>query len=191
MNLTLWWVKPLLIVIAVAAVTGGILWWRHSIQEAAIADTTMKLDAAYAKRDKAAQEAAEAERDRLIEANVKVELAYRDRINEIAQHAEQEKLDAEKTIAALRRDNAAGKLRLRDPGAVSPVNCNNRAPTSLANAPSVGDGSASTELPAAGAGIFSREANEFLISIWSECDAITRQLGDAQAVIQADRLNQP
>ena len=120
---------------------------------------------------------ANADIKRLEEAARATEQAHTAALGKIAEDHQKEITDAaaqkERDVAAAR----AGRIVLRIPAACPRPN-GGGAPK-VAAAPSLGDGGATAELP--------RQVVADLLSLADDADAVTRQLGECQAVVRADR----
>ena len=169
------------IYLAAAAAIGVALWYAYSTIDGRGFDRgKAQTESAYKDRDNKALQAALAKVAEL-QAEVQArEQAHEKALDQIRNKQRKEAADAkrqhEADLAAVR----AGTLRLRDPGrATSTAQCD-RGPEAAAGG-TAGGGDGET------AGGLSRAAAEFLLQLVHDADRNTRQLTDAQQVIEEQR----
>lgn len=177
-NLELWWVKPLLGLLAVATLAGGLIWLHHTVYRSGYEAGTRDVKAEFALRDKAAEEAADKERARLQAKKDADEAARRDDLAKAQTQRQKDRINDENTIATLRRDIAAGK-RLFDPAARGTVACGGSGVPAPGSSSSGDNGTAGGELSA--------EATQFLSEEAARANSIVRQLTECQALVASDR----
>lgn len=165
----------------VLAAALGALWYAYTtIDDRGYTRGKAETEAAFVKRDnKALQDALtkvaalEADRRARESAHEQALQQIRDQHRKDEDHAKRQR-DADVAAAI------AGTLKLRDPGAaVRAAQCDRGAGPAPGSAAGLGDGAAGGELSGAAA--------EFLLQLVHDADRNTRQLGEAQRVIEAQR----
>jgi hypothetical protein len=165
----------------VVAAALGALWYAYStIDGRGYARGKSETVAEYAKRDNQALQDALAKVAQLQAEVQSREQAHEDRLEQIRNKQRKETANAKRQhdndLAAVR----AGTLRLRDPGhPAGTTQCDQRAGPAPGATAGLGDGAAAGGLSEAAAG--------FLLQLVHDADRNTRQLTDAQQVIEAQR----
>jgi hypothetical protein len=148
-----------------------------------VSQTTTKWQA-QAAQDKAEYDKKKSE---LEEKALQKERAWSELLAGIDSRHQKEIRDAEtrrrNDIAAAR----SGSIKLRDPGATECRPAGGGAGSAVAAAPGVGDAKERGELPREAPSFLSARATEFLIDLANEADEVVAQLGQCQAVVEADR----
>jgi len=164
----------------VLAAALGALWYAYStIDGRGYARGKSETVAEYAKRDN------QALRDSLakvatLEADARDRtMAHETELDKIRKKTRQETANAKRQHDADLVAVRAGTLQLRDPGHPAGTQCDQRAGPAPSATAGLGDGAA--------AGGLSEEAAGFLLQLVHDADRNTRQLTDAQQVIEAQR----
>jgi len=170
---------PWMIYLAIAAAALGALWLAYNtVDGRGYARGQSETVAAYAKRDNQALQAA-LTRVAALEADRRArEAAHDAELQKIRDRMKKEKADAQRQRDADLAAARDGTLKLRDPGATgSTAQCDRSQGPAPGAAAGGGDGAKGSEL--------SGPAAEFLLQLVHDADRNTRQLTDAQAVIEA------
>ena len=164
----------------VLAAALGALWYAYSTIDGRGFDRgKAQTESAYKDRDNKALQAALAKVAQLQAEVLAREQAHEKALDQIRNKQRKEAADAKRQhdndLAAVR----AGTLRLRDPGATSATQCDRGTQSATGSTAGVSDGAQTGGLSEAAAG--------FLLQLVHDADRNTRQLTDAQSVIEAQR----
>ena len=140
----------------------------------------------YAARDaKAASDYAAKERE-LTEANRQKERQWAKSAAQASARYQRELAANETQRLADRAAIESGAIRLRDPGATDHKAAGSET-CAVAGTASGRDGGAEAGLQAAGTGVLSAKAGEFILDIANQCDAVVNQLSAAQRILIEER----
>lgn len=177
------WLYLVGLVVVLALLSGigyGIKSYLDGVDAKAYARGKHETEAAYAKRDNKALQAANAEIQRLQNLARAHEHEDAERLAKIdqqrAEDAKNAKAQRDRDVAAAR----SGAIGMRDPGQAARCAAASGVSTGPAAEPAAG------ERDGGAAGGLSREAVQFLLVLADDADDVAKQLASAQAVIRQD-----